>query len=167
MSDPVTANTVFPEESLYRGVEIVRRKYDVKGPGAGGSDFALVKLDRRVKGREIVCVSDRSVFYEQPVYVLGFPCGLPVKYAPGPVVESVGKAYFMACMDVYSGNSGSPVFDAESHELVGIVSRADCRDFRWLGDCVVSIIYPNSKIHSEGSRCTRVGEFKSYMSLKS
>jgi hypothetical protein len=55
-------------------------------------------------------------------YVLGHPLGLPLKLAQGGRVLGVEGATFRVALDTYTGNSGSPVFDADSHALIGIVS---------------------------------------------
>lgn len=164
MTDAVSPVTVFAEKDIYRGVGILGWKRDARGPESTGSDWTLVKLDRKVTGQKSATLSKRNLFYEQPVYTIGYPCGLPLKVAPGIVVQNDRKAYFMAEMDVFNNNSGSPVFDAETHEMVGIVSRADCRDFQWSADGVVSIVYPNSEVNSQGIQCTRVSEFIKFCS---
>lgn len=57
----------------------------------------------------------------RPVYTLGHPLGLPLKLATGGVVLSAGEGAFRTSLDTFAGNSGSPVFDADSHALVGLV----------------------------------------------
>jgi V8-like Glu-specific endopeptidase len=166
MADPTTAVTRIPAEKVYRGIEILHRKYDVDGPNTPGSDWALVRLDRKVEGQEIAALSKRSVFHEQPLYVLGHPCGLPLKYAPGGLVKSIEKAYFMSELDLFSGNSGSPVFCAETHEMVGIVSCSDPRDFAWDDDCCVSVVYPNKEVNSHGGCCIKASEFNEIVKRK-
>lgn len=55
------------------------------------------------------------------VYTLGHPCGLPLKLADRARVLAVDGASFRSDLDTFTGNSGSPVFDAASHALVGLV----------------------------------------------
>jgi hypothetical protein len=55
------------------------------------------------------------------VYTLGYPCGLPLKLADGAQVLHLDAEGFRADLDTFTGNSGSPVFDAEQHALLGIV----------------------------------------------
>jgi V8-like Glu-specific endopeptidase len=96
---------------------------------------------------------------DQEIYVIGHPCGLPLKYAPGAYVCDVNETCFSADLDVYSGNSGSPVFDSKTHEVIGMAVRGDNMDFRWNGKGWISVIYPNLDIVSGGAHCTRVSEF--------
>jgi integrin beta 3 len=125
----------------------------------------LVKLDRNVEGREAIKLSKEKTFLEQPVYVTGHPCGLPLKFASGAYVGDVktSSSFFMADLNVYSSDDGSPVFSAETHELIGIVSRGRARDFRWTGDGWRSFYYPHDDLNFYGTRCTRTSEFWKYL----
>jgi len=120
-------------------------------------------LDRKVEGQTIAVLSKKDVYQGQSVYVIGHPLGLPLKVAPGGSVEDISKAYFTAKLNVFSGNSGSPVFDSVTHEVIGIVAHGDSVDFRPTKSGLVSAIYPNPDLSSNGSRCTRVSEFTDYL----
>jgi len=156
MEEPYARIDKFFNQSIYKGVEIIGRKLIHDGKK---SDWALVRLDRPVEGQTIAKLSKREIFSDQSIYVMGHPCGLPLKFAPGAKVRNVEETYFSAYLDIYSGNSGSPVFDSETHEVIGMVVRGDNRDFRWTGSGFMSVLYPNPEIHSEGPECTRVSEF--------
>jgi hypothetical protein len=147
-----------PNEYIYKGVDVPKKVY--RGLNKDdGADWALVKLDRKVEGYPSAKLSRKRIFSDQPVYVLGHPAGLPLKYAPGARIEQVNGSCFGAKLDIYSGNSGSPVFNSDTHEVVGMVVRGDTKDFRNTGKCWLSVIYPNCKIQSTGAECTRVSEF--------
>jgi V8-like Glu-specific endopeptidase len=80
---------------------------------------------------------------EAPVelYSAGHGLGLPKKFVfDGIVRKNHPKSYFSCTLDLFSGNSGSPVFDALTHEVIGIMARGE-RDFQSKGNCVVPIIY--------------------------
>lgn len=143
-------------DNIYKGVKMIGRAYQAEGLGA---DWALVKLDRIVEGRGPVTLSKREIVRHQSIYVLGHPCGLPLKYAPGGGVCSIDDAYFSSRMDIFGGNSGSPAFDSSTHEVIGMVVRGDYKNFRWAGIGYISVIYTNADYHSEGSHCTKVSEF--------
>jgi S1-C subfamily serine protease len=145
-----------PEENIYKGVEIIGRDYIGKN---AEPDWALVKLDRKVKGQTVAVLSKDDIFYGQQVYVIGYPLGLPVKLAPGAQVSDFSETCFAATLDIYMGNSGSPVFCSETHEAIGMVVRGDTRDFRWTGKGWRSIVYPNLRQMTMGPQCTRVSEF--------
>jgi hypothetical protein len=156
MIDSSTPMTKVPNENVYKGVKIIDRVYN---PNGNMSDWALVKLDRKVLEQSIAPLSRQDISVDQPLYVIGHPVGLPLKYAPGAWVRDVKEAYFAADLDVYCGNSGSPVFKSDTHEVIGIVVRGHTQDFRWTGKGWASIIYPNSDKQSPLPECTRVSEF--------
>lgn len=149
-----------PASDVYRCVEVLERVYQRNGKR---SDWALVRLDRKVKGRLPARLAAGEVAPGQRIYVAGHPCGLPLKYAPGASVHQALGGYFVADLDVYSSNSGSPVFDQQTGEVVGLVARGDFRDFRWTGQGVLSVRYPNMSFFSEGAHCTKVSEFGSFV----
>ncbi len=152
LSTPVTQ---IPEQDVYKGVRIIERAYDREKE----SDWVLIQLDRKVKGRPAAALSKEGIYPNQPLYVLGHPCGLPLKCGKGAKVHHADMTLFAADLDIYMGNSGSPVFDGKTHEVVGIVVHGDTRDFRYVGNGWLSIIYSKQEIVSRGPRCTRVSEF--------
>jgi V8-like Glu-specific endopeptidase len=156
MQDSTTPVIRIPRSSIYKGVKLFHTAYERK---CNGSDWSLVKLDRKVEEQTIAKLSKKEVLPDLPVYVLGHPCGLPLKYAPGADVHDVGEDSFKANLDIYMGNSGSPIFNSETHEVIGIVVNGDNRDFRWTGTGWVSVIYPNREFYSQGSKCIRASQF--------
>lgn len=94
------------------------------------SDVALCMVDRAVRTAEgaarplLTPRLDNEVGYSEPLYVVGFPLGLPGKFAEGGRVMDKTSAFFNTDLHVMRGNSGSPVFSAETREAVGVVSTA-------------------------------------------
>lgn len=67
-------------------------------------------------------ISEKPLADRAPVYTLGHPNGLSLRYSFSPsTVPGPEGACFRAFVDTYDGASGSPVFDAISHEIVGVV----------------------------------------------
>ncbi|NIM14496.1 MAG: trypsin-like serine protease [Candidatus Aminicenantes bacterium] len=187
MKDAATAVTRVPNKDIYKGVKIIHRYHNRMG---NGSDWALVQLDRNVKGRQVVKFPETEISTCQPVYVIGHPCGLPLKYSAGAEVRKIKDAYFVADLDIYAGSSGSPIFDKNTHEVIGMVVRGYHRDFRWTGKCYISVKLPPPGMNSlnkkffggsrprgagsplesaniksppgGGAECTRVSEFITY-----
>ncbi len=160
MEDPSTPVIRVSEDNIYKGVKVVRK---VLIREFNKPDWALVRLDRKVVGQTVAKLS-KDISCDQPVYTMGHPCGLPLKYAPGANIRDVSDACFGANLDIYQNNSGSPVFNSDTHEVIGIVARGDNRDFRWTDKGWLSIIYPNPDIKSKGPQCTRALEFIEYCS---
>jgi len=151
MVDADTPRTTFPDKDVYRGKEVIGRKFT-----ADRTDWALVRLDRPVVGRKPVAVrAAGKVSANAPVFVIGHPCGLPQKLAGGARVRNNSQAsYFVANLDTYGGNSGSPVFSGKSYQLEGLLVRGQT-DFVSTGSCYVSLAYPTTGAGGEDvSRAT-------------
>lgn len=85
-------------------------------------DFAIIKLDRvtdrqplRLLGKNLSAkVGDKLV-------MMGYPSGLPLKIAEGASVLKANSEMLVTNLDAFHVNSGSPVFDAVSGLVVGIL----------------------------------------------
>ena len=84
--------------------------------------------------------------------------GLPLKYAAGARARGLEESLFETDLDIYMGNGGSPVFSADTHQVVGIVTQGYPRDFKWTGKGWNSIIYTNRDINISYPKCTRISE---------
>ena len=64
-----------------------------------------MRLDRPVKNRKKFNIrKSGKIGDSQGVYVIGHPCGLPIKYAGGAWVRNNdNNAYFIANCDTYGG----------------------------------------------------------------
>jgi S1-C subfamily serine protease len=149
MIDEDQVQTTFDADDVYTGKQVIGRQLT-----ADGTDWALVKLDRPVKGRTPVKLrTSGKIGNRDRVFVIGHPCGLPQKFADGASVQLNARAnYFTATLDTYGGNSGSPVFSAKTKALEGLLVRGQT-DFVWVGNCRVSQVYPSSG--SAGEDVTR------------
>ena len=54
---------------------------------------------------------------------MGHPSGLPMKIAGGSKVHALEKHYFVANLDTFTGNSGSPVLNEKTGLVEGILVR--------------------------------------------
>ncbi len=152
MTDSNTPVTTFSENQVYRGVEIVARKLESNQ----GEDYAVVRLDRPVTmpGAEPLEIRRTgAVGIDTPVGVIGHPSGLPLKVAFGSDTlvreNSASNAFFMANLDTYGGNSGSPIFNAATGVVEGILVRG-LQDFVFSG-CFTSNVVPNTSAEAEES----------------
>lgn len=155
MQNENTATTMIPQSEIYRGIRIIGRAI-----GNQGTDWAVIQLDRPVLNhRHVRLCRSGKVADNAEVYVIGHPSGLPLKWAGGAAVrDNTPTRYFSANLDTYGGNSGSPVFNASTHEAEGILVRGET-DFVLNGSCYVSNIIPANG--GGGEDCTRVSEFAS------
>jgi len=151
------AKTTFLKQNVYYGVKILHQAFNITGINPSYSDWVLVQLDRNVEGQRNAIPSDQSVYPGQDIYILGHPCGLPMKYSPSGKIKKIEKVYFTSEIDLYEGNSGSPVFDANNHKMIGIVSASDPVDFDWdeQSHGFRSVIYPHKEYKSHGGRIVK------------
>ena len=108
-------------------------------------DYALIELDRHSDRAPLKLTKreDRLPLYT-PIFMIGYPLGLPQKIADGAVVKAFNekewknpirstikrKYYFNTNLDAFSGNSGSPIFNEETHEVEGMLIQGDDFDFK-------------------------------------
>ncbi|KHD87478.1 MAG: hypothetical protein OM95_14415 [Bdellovibrio sp. ArHS] len=93
-----------------------------------GLDYALIRLSQKVATASVK-FSKKTLLAGQKIYSLGYPLGSLKKYAEGNVRELWSSpSVIISNLDVFEGNSGSPVFDAQTHELIGLLSSGE-RDF--------------------------------------
>lgn len=89
-------------------------------------DFALVRLDRPATERPVVpLVRTEGLSAGDPVITMGYPTGMPLKFSLNAYVRKKKKYVLETNLDVYGGNSGSPVFDENSLQLEGIVTEGE------------------------------------------
>lgn len=150
MLDPDTAQLIVGNDQIYRGVKFL----GWSRPPAD-ADWALIELDRPVPDHEPLPVRrSGEVAVNQAVHVFGHPKGLPLKFSDSAVVrDNTRENYFVANLDTYTGNSGSPVLNDDEHFVEGILIRGMI-DFRFVDGCQKSLVCP---MVGGGPDC--VGEF--------
>lgn len=105
-----------PESSVY-SIDKIRLA------AAPGQDWALLGLTGSVKGMTMAKVRSVGPAVGEQVYTLGHPCGLPLKFDWNATVRSSTGQEFVADLDAFVGNSGSPIFSLQTHEVVGMLIR--------------------------------------------
>ncbi|MCX5791579.1 MAG: serine protease [Elusimicrobia bacterium] len=126
------AVTAMPASEVYGCSKIVKR-FLAGEPGstnpAGqnlGPDYALIQLDRKVTVHKPLAINRGNIAKGTKRFVIGHPVGLPLKVAGGASVRDASKVgYFVADLDTFGGNSGSPVFNASTKKIEGILVRGD------------------------------------------
>ncbi len=125
-------------------------------------DFAVIRLDRPVSGRPPLEINRAAAPQKgTPVFVIGTPMGLPLKVADGASVRSNGEDFFMTDLDTYGGNSGSPVFNAETGRMEGILTGGG-QDLQLKDDaCVIS--YRQGQEEGTGEMVSVAAQFSEYI----
>jgi V8-like Glu-specific endopeptidase len=153
MRNATTANTRIPNGDIYKGRRILGRAI-----GTEGTDWCVIQLERPVLNHRHVSVRRTGKIPNSAgLHVIGHPSGLPKKVAGNAAVRNNSPSrYFVANLDTYGGNSGSPVFHSSTHVLEGILVRGDT-DYVQVGDCFRSNVCPVDGC--DGESVTRATEF--------
>lgn len=126
-------------------------------------DYALIELDRKVTGRRpLEFRRSGKVEKGAKLVVIGYPTGLPLKIADGASVRESGSVFFTADLDTFGGNSGSAVFNRDTHEIEGILVRGE-KDYVQKGSCKVPNIF--SQNEGRGEDVTHITNVKGLTSL--
>jgi hypothetical protein len=112
------APSAFAAADVYQCGEIVAREREL-----GGVDFAVIKLDRAVSGRKPLEINrdPEPLAVGTSLFMIGYPLGMPVKIAEGGEVLGVDTERFRTNLDSFLANSGSPVFNAVTRLVEGIL----------------------------------------------
>ncbi len=128
MEQANAAPAQIPASAVFKG------KAAVAGEKTGNQDWALVKLEKPVPAGVAAPVTNwdiSPVAQGQPVFAIGYPSGLPLKYAPGAAIRDISDpGVFLANLDTFGGNSGSGVFDERTKKLIGVLVRGDA-DYKY------------------------------------
>ncbi len=110
-----------PAKEVYSCKEVIAKANYHKG-----EDYALLKLDRKVSGHTPLAINrNKNLKVGTKLFVIGYPNGMPVKIAENAEIRAVRDKYFVTNLDTFSGNSGSPVFNAKTYLIEGILVRGD------------------------------------------
>jgi V8-like Glu-specific endopeptidase len=133
MRDANTPELIINNSDIYQAAEVIAWQLDDKG-----SDWVLIRLDRPVTNHRIALLRQSgSISTGQAVHAIGYPMGLPAKFAPG-LVQSNKDASFFTSIPTYPGNSGSPIFNSTTHEVEGIITRGKAGKPVKQGACFVA-----------------------------
>ncbi|MCB1068277.1 MAG: trypsin-like peptidase domain-containing protein [Simkania sp.] len=125
----------------------------------GNGDWALLGLDQEVSHIKPLPVNFTNIVTGTPdIYMLGHPSGLPLKLAKKGVVQLVpnpGGERFSAKITAYGGNSGSPVFDAKNHEVIGILVAGNCDFEGSTGNMSDHVVTPGEILYKGFEKCQR------------
>ncbi|HZA23189.1 MAG TPA: serine protease [Dehalococcoidia bacterium] len=159
MRDTDTPELIINKSDIYQGVEVIAWQLDRNT----GADWALIRLDRLVVNHRIAKIRERGTVSDgQAIHIIGYPMGLPSKFAGGGTVrENRYRAVFVENLDAYPGNSGSPVFNSTTHVVEGLQVRGKKDSFVKQGECFVSRVCPDAGC--SGGLTVRTTEFVRFL----
>jgi len=132
-------SVIVSSNSVYQCQKVIHYQVDLHS----NIDFAIIKLDRPVKDRNVVNIRLSGKFNpKDKLALIGHPRGLPTKIAAdGSVIENA-TGFMKTNLDAFSINSGSGVFNQSTGELEGIlVSGLNDFDEDKQRNCIKSKIY--------------------------
>lgn len=88
-------------------------------------DYAVIEFTKPVIDRKPLSVRKSGKIHDHAsIFMLGYPRGMAQKISPDrSVVGNKEITYFETNLDCFRGNSGSPVFNANTYEVEGIFVR--------------------------------------------
>lgn len=107
------------------------------------SDWAVIKLDRDVVGRKPLSLrrSGRPS-NNQVIAAVGHPGGIPAKVSAGRILDAAPDLYFNTNLDIYGGNSGSVVVNAQGLAEGIVIRGTGGQSFVKSGSCYASRMCP-------------------------
>lgn len=115
-----------PRSSIGRFAGVIYR-HEQWSDGVERRDLSILRVMNRCSN-DPPFHSDVPEYKQHPedgeeVYVIGHPLGLPLMYSGGATANLAGRrhSFDLKDADLAPGSSGSPVFSARDHKLVGFV----------------------------------------------
>lgn len=101
--------------------KIISTGFDPSRPDL--QDYSLIELDRAPKRRLPLKLNlTKKIANKAKVFMIGHPFGMPLMLSrEGSVFKNSDEVQFAVNLDSFEGNSGSPVFNAETFEVEGIL----------------------------------------------
>lgn len=101
--------------------KILMTNYDPTRPDL--EDYALIELDRVPRCRLPLKLNlTNKIADNENVFMIGHPFGMPLMLSPkGTITKNTKEFQFTTNLDAFEGNSGSPVFNAKTFEVEGIL----------------------------------------------
>lgn len=132
------ADRDIPEANVYACKEVVAGAFAKDDP----EDWRIIRVERSINAPQVTLRMEGLPAKDTPLTVVGHPSGLPVTIADGATVRRLEAKTFVADLDTYGGNSGSPVFNSDrlrAGDLFaeGILVRGE-KDFVQFQPCMLS-----------------------------
>ena len=107
-------------------------------------DIVILQLDKSYNEFFPEIARNYEYSIKKPIYALGYPVGLPLKITTNASIKSKPDNLFIyTTLDTYHGNSGSPVFDKETNQIIGVLLEGGT-DFVNQGNCNRSYLCASS-----------------------
>lgn len=132
----LVASTLVPDNYFYRKDIYFPQAITKRDDELDIVEFKVDKdFDRPVLGWE---KSSDIKKESSEIYMIGHPSGLPTKVALNAGIEDDAHPfYFYTSLDSFQGNSGSPVFNLQTNNVIGVLTAGEV-DYKFNGNCYYS-----------------------------
>lgn len=87
-------------------------------------DYAVIRLDRKTNRTPLKIRKRGKISSKDQIVLIGHPLGLPLVYSPNAVIiENSNPLFFKTRVNSFHGNSGSPIINASTFQVEGILVR--------------------------------------------
>lgn len=109
------------KENIFYCAEVIAQA--TSSPENRSPDYAVIRLDRLPERAGLDYATGDGLKAEDRVAVIGYPSGLPMKIASDATVMSnvTSDSFFIANLDTFGSNSGSPVINVATYQVEGIL----------------------------------------------
>lgn len=122
-----TAETSIDAKNVYYPDKIIKRYDDL--------DLVVFETDRELNRPVLAWEKSAALHNGNEIYMLGYPMGLPEKLAiNADITDNANRYFFYTSLDSFQGNSGSPIFNFETHKIIGVLV-SGMVDYELHGDC--------------------------------
>lgn len=120
---PMFENKGIPDSLVYEVTEVVDSRQ-------AEADYAICRVNKTISKRRVIPLDlSGGTDVGNGFYVMGFPGGLPMKYADEAVMRDDSKPhFFVVAANTFQGNSGAPLLSATKKVVEGILVRGE-KDF--------------------------------------
>lgn len=149
--------TTFSDSEVFAGASVIADHNDLDG------DWAMIELDRTPDRTPLPYRNRGKIADTTPLYMIGHPNGMTQKWSGNAtVIDNTACFFFTTDLDTYPFNSGSPVFNAETHEVEGIMS-SNYRSFIQFCGCYATDVY-TGQLGQVSATVTRTTVFSGFLS---
>ena len=145
-----STSSEFNKQKVYKVAKVVKAN--------AAEDWIILETEKGFthnKGRRFQLASDIPS-PNQPIYILGHPLGMPLRYATGKIlnVDSHSKEGLFFISSGFAGNSGSPVVRLSDGKVIGLFTSYGLDnddDFVWKEKCYdLKVSNPDHPIRIRG-----------------
>lgn len=147
-------NLQIADDQLFNCKRIVKREYDL----AQGIDYAIIQLQHKASLAQHppLQLAKREFALGDAVAMIGHPSSLPLKITTGGNTVKLSENAVRVSLDAFGGNSGSPIFDRQTGEVLGMLTGGGT-DFVDANGCKVEF---KCTVTSSGDECGGEDVFK-------